>query len=279
MSDLDQSVHSDEGRVDEAADSGVAGRDGAVKTATVAELRRRLATMSLGASVGGTGWNPQVLPVPEPLAELLPRRGLTPGGVVAVSGAMTLPVALLAAATASGATAALVGLPQLNLAMAADLGADLDRIAVIGPDSAGLNDCDRQWDRLEVAGVLLDGIDLVLVGVEHVTPSRARVLAGRARRQGATLLAVGPPDAWPGAGVRMHAQIAGYRHLPLRRNGYGRIGGLQVDVRAAGSGISPRGVRCELVVPGMGEEGALRLVGVEPEGGRIATPNRLRVAN
>ncbi|WP_448223026.1 hypothetical protein [Gordonia iterans] len=250
-----------------------------MKTATVAELRRRLATMSLGASVGGTGWNPQVLPVPEPLAELLPRRGLTPGGVVAVSGAMTLPVALLSAATASGATAALVGLPQLNLAMAADLGTDLDRIAVIGPDSAGLNDCDRQWDRLEVAGVLLDGIDLVLVGVEHVTPSRARVLAGRARRQGATLLAVGPPDAWPGAGVRMHAQIAGYRHLPLRRNGYGRIGGLQVDVRAAGSGISPRGVRCELVVPGMGEEGALRLVGVEPKGGRIATPNRLRVAN
>ena len=147
------------------------------------------------------------------------------------------------------------------------------------PDSVGLNDRDRQWDRLEVAGVLLDGIDLVLVGVEHVTPSRARVLAGRARRQGATLVAVGPPDAWPGAGVRMHAQIAGYRHLPLRRNGYGRIGGLQVDVRMVGSGISPRGVRCELVVPGMGEEGALRLVGVEPGGGRIATPNRLRVAN
>lgn len=233
---------------------------------TVAALRRKLAQMSSGgASTGSAGLGGSVvsdgtttlLPVPAPVAELLPRGGLVPGSVAAVSGAMTLPVALLAAATASGATAALVGLPQLNLAMAADLGADLSRIAVVSEPGV---------DRLEVAAVLLDGIDLVMVGTDRVMPSRARVLSGRARRQATTLLAVGAPDVWPGAAVRMEAQVAGYRHLPLRRNGYGRIGGLQVDIRVAGSGIVPRGVRCELVAPGIGAEGGLRLVPVVSAG-------------
>ncbi|GAC56658.1 hypothetical protein GOHSU_12_00480 [Gordonia hirsuta DSM 44140 = NBRC 16056] len=214
--------------------------------ATVAALRRRLASMS--GSAGQPG--PAVLAVPEPLTGVLPRRGLVRGAVTEVSGAMTLPAALLAAATAAGATAALVGLPQLNLAMAADLGADLSRIAVV--EEPGV-------DRLEVAGVLLDGVDLVLVAVSQVTPSRARVLGGRARRQGAVLVAVGAPGSWPGATVRLSARIAGYRHLPLRRNGYGRIGGLQVDIGAAGSGVAPREIRCELVTPGYGESGALRL--------------------
>ncbi|MEZ5212612.1 hypothetical protein [Gordonia sp. (in: high G+C Gram-positive bacteria)] len=228
------------------------------RPATVAALRRTLAQLSPG------GLAAAVLPVPAPIAELLPRRGLPPGSTVEVSGAMTLPVALLAAATSSGATAALVGLPRLNLAMAADLGADLDRIAVVGEPGV---------DALEVAGVLLDGLDLVLVGTPRVMPARARVLAGRARRQAATLVAVGDPGAWPGAAVRMAAQVAGYRHLPLRRNGYGRIGGLQVDIEVAGTGIVPRGVRCELVMPGIGEEGALRLVSVAERESRWQVAN------
>lgn len=241
---------------------------GAVGPGTVEALRRKLAAMSgtVGAipttgPSGGAGGKP-VLPLPGPITELLPRGGLVSGTVGAVSGAMTLPAALLAAVTASGATAAVVGLPQLNLAMAADLGADLSRIAVV-PDPG--------VDRLEVAGVLLDGIDLVLVGIDRVVPSRARVLAGRARRQSSTLLAVGEPGMWPGAAVRFDARIAGYRHLPLRRNGYGRIGGLLVDVRVVGTGIPPRAVRCELVAPSLGEGGCLQLE-------RVAE-RRLAVAN
>lgn len=255
---------------------------------TVAALRRKLAQMpgsgvvpahagdsADGGSVPGVREGPAVLPVPEPVAGLLPRGGLVPGSVAAVSGAMTLPVALLAAASAAGATAALVGLPQLNLAMAADLGADLSRIAVVPATSPATG----AVDLLEVAAVLMDGIDLVLVGIDRVTPSRARVLTGRARRQSSTLVAVGPTGAWPGAAVRLDAQVAGYRHLPLRRNGYGRIGGLQVDVRAAGTGIVPRGVRCELVAPGIGEDGPLKLMTVAPRESRAPRENRLRVAN
>ncbi|MFM9377865.1 hypothetical protein [Gordonia sp. VNK21] len=199
---------------------------------TVAALRRKLAGLS-----AGPGAAPAVLPVPEPIAGLLPRRGLAPGSVVEVSGAASMPAALLAAVSATGATAALVGLPQLNLAVAADLGAQLDRIAVV--DEPGV-------DRLEVASVLLDGIDLVLVAVDSVTPSRARVLTGRARRQSSTLMVVGPPGCWPGATVRIEAEVSGYRHVPARRSGYGRIGGLEMDVRIGGAGLAPRSTRCAL---------------------------------
>ncbi|MFC0315777.1 hypothetical protein ACFQNE_17495 [Gordonia phosphorivorans] len=261
------------------------------KAATVAALRRRLTQMSGGTDPSRTsqtgsvdGERSTVLAVPTPIADLLPRRGLVPGSVVAVSGAMTLPVALLAAASAAGATAAVVGLPELNLAMAADLGADLGRIAVVESpvaDSAVESSAGRSstaWDRLEAAAVLLDGIDLVLVGIDRVTPSRARVLAGRARRQSATLLVLGPPGVWPGASVRLSAQVVGYRHLPLRRNGYGRIGGLQVDVEAAGTGIAPRRLRCELVTPSIGDAGSLRLQSVEPARRRSAVSARDRWA-
>lgn len=280
MSDLNRDTDAGSG----VASSGVAssGDAGAGDTgSTVAALRRKLAAMG---SPGISGDGAAVLAVPEPVAGLLPRGGLVRGTVTAVSGASTLPVALLAAATAAGATAALVGLPQLNLAMAADLGADLSRIAVVPLDQPGA-------DPLEVAAVLLDGIDVVLVAVDTVMPSRARVLSGRARRQSSALVAVGAPGAWPGAALRLEAQVAGYRHLPLRRNGYGRIGGLQVDIRAAGNGVAPRTTRCELVAPGYGEPGNLRLVtmesrgsrerqeGRESPGNRMPRENRLRVAN
>ncbi|MFT4086564.1 MAG: hypothetical protein QM658_05320 [Gordonia sp. (in: high G+C Gram-positive bacteria)] len=220
---------------------------------TVAALRRRLAEMSGGPPEPG-GPGPGVLPVPPVIASVLPRRGLVRGGVVSVSGAATVLIAILAEVTASGGTVALVGLPQVNLSAAADLGADLRRVAVVSEPGV---------DRLEVAGVLLDGIDLVVVaaGADQVPPARARVLAGRARKQSSTLMAVTAPgrQPWPGAAVRIESEVDGYRHLPVRRSGYGRIGGYGMKIKVSGSGISPRAVRCDLVVPAMGEPGRLEL--------------------
>src|SRR5699024_10647817 len=79
-------------------------------------------------------------------------------------------------------------------------------------------------DPASVVSVLLDGLDLVLVGpdVAVVAPSRARVLAGRVRAAGAVLL-VG--SDWPGSELT----LAG-RHC--------RYGGL-----GAGAGRARRG-RC-----------------------------------
>ena len=245
---------------------------------TVAALRRQLAQMEGRPGVPPSTGS-RVLPVPAPIAELLPRRGLVAGTVAEVSGASTAAVALLAQVSAAGGTAALVGLPQLNLAVAAELGADLDRVAVVPEPGV---------DALEVAAVLLDGIDLVLVAADRVTPSRARVLTGRARRQSSTLLAVGAPGCWPGAAVRIEAQVAGYRHAPgaveiAPHNGYGRIGGLRLDVTVSGTGISPRSVRCELAAQGLGEtglagSGRLRLVAAA-QTPQAQTRPRLAVAN
>ncbi len=198
---------------------------------------------------------------------------------MASSGATTVPMAIIAEATREGATVALVGLPRLNLAAAMDMGADLNRVAVVTEPGV---------DPLEVAGVLLDGIDLVVLGPDlghgrtrgPVPPSRARVLAGRARKQSSTLLVLGD---WPNASVRIESEVTEYRHVPARRSGFGRIGGFGVDVRVTASGARPSSGRFDLVAPGMGdaspgEAAELRLVAAH---GSVQRPSRpaLAVAN
>ncbi|MFT3714623.1 MAG: hypothetical protein QM774_01365 [Gordonia sp. (in: high G+C Gram-positive bacteria)] len=234
---------------------------------TVEALRRQLS--QLQGTPAERPASRTVLPVPGPLAGLLPRRGLPPGSVVEVAGASTVAMAVLAQVSAAGSTAALIGLPQLNLAVAEDLGADLNRIAVV--EQPGV-------DALDVAAVLLDGIDLVLVAAQRVTPSRARVLAGRARRQSSVLLAVGESGCWPGAAIRFEGRVAGYRHVlgtGHQPSGYGRIGGLELEVRVSGTGLAPSTVRCELTEPGLGEPGRPELVEIDVATGRP----RLAVAN
>ncbi|WP_040520535.1 hypothetical protein [Gordonia malaquae] len=240
----------------------------------VEALRRRLAGMS-GDAVAETS----VLPVPEAMAPLFPRRGLSRGTVVTSTGAITVPMAVIAEVTRAGATVALVGLPRLNLAAAMDMGADLSRVAVVTEPGV---------DPLEVAGVLLDGIDLVVLGPDlgpgrkrgPVPQSRARVLAGRARKQSSTLLVLGD---WPGASVRIESEVTEYRHVPARRSGFGRIGGFGVDVRVTASGARPSSGGFDLVAPGMGEttpgeNPVLQLVAAH---GSVQRPSRpaLAVAN
>ena len=141
------------------------------------------------------------------------------------------------------------------MAAAMEMGADLSRIAVV--NEPGI-------DRLEVAAVLLDGIDLVVLGFEDrlgatgvsVPPARARVLGGRARKQSSTLMVLGD---WPGTATRVRGEVREYRHLPLRRSGYGRIGGFRVEVQVTAPGARPAAEEFDLVVPGLGEDGVMRL--------------------
>ncbi|MGB3708007.1 hypothetical protein [Gordonia sp. (in: high G+C Gram-positive bacteria)] len=199
--------------------------------------------------------------MPESLASLFPKGGLPRSAVTAVSGASVIPMSIIAEASRTGNTVALVGLPRLNLASAVEMGADLSRIAVIA---------DPGVDRLEVAAVLLDGIDLVVLGFEDrlghtgmsVPPARARVLGGRARKQSSTLMVLGD---WSGTATRVRGEVQSYRHLPLRRSGYGRIGGFRVDVQITAPGARPVSDTFDLVVPGLGEEGVMRLVKPESQ--------------
>lgn len=182
----------------------------------VHELRRRLAEMS----------GPAADPVSGPAAGGLPR-----GSVAVVSGARSLLVSMVAEATAAGGHAAVVGLPGFGLLAAAERGADLGRLAVV-PEAGA--------DPLEVAAVLLDGMDLVVLGLagRSVPAGRARVIAARARQRGCTLLVT--QGHWQGA-LRIEARVRGYEIAtgPGCRPGEpapgcGRISAVRVTTRILG---------------------------------------------
>ncbi|MFS4490348.1 hypothetical protein [Dietzia kunjamensis] len=165
--------------------------------------------------------------VPGSVAPLLPGGVLPAGRVTAVSGSATLRVGLLAAATAAGARCAVVGWPELGVAAVAEQGGRLDCLALVpdpGPDPAA------------VVSVLLDGLDLVLLGpgVAPVAPSRARVLAGRVRAAGAVLL-VGA--GWPGAELTLAGRHCRYGGLGA---GAGRLASVSTVVRCSGRAAPAR---------------------------------------
>ncbi|WP_167105674.1 hypothetical protein [Mycobacterium sp. DL592] len=175
-----------------------------------------------------------LLPIPESLAALLPG-GLPRGAVAVVSGARSLPVSMAASVTAGGGHVAVVGVPDFGLLAAAEMGADLSRIAVI-PDPG--------TDPVEVAAVLMDGMDLVVLGLagRTVTATRARAVVARARQKGCTLVVV--RGEWHGASIRLDARVRGYEMTAGRSGvpvpGCGRISRVRLSVRASGRSIRSR---------------------------------------
>ena len=193
----------------------------------VEHLRRKIAAVSGKVGGGQRGPAPStdllpdsetLLPVPEsspspsggwyPQAELSPASGRYPpptrlprGTVAVLLGARSLPLSMVAAVTAEGGHAAIVGQPDVGLLAAMEMGADLSRIAVIPEPGA---------DPVEVAAVLIDGMDLVVLGLggRTVPATRARAVAARARQKGCTLLVTG--GDWQGASTRLEARVCGY---------------------------------------------------------------------
>src|ERR1700751_5920257 len=130
----------------------------------VEHLRRKIAAVS-GRVSRGHSTPPRVedlipdseslLAMPESLAGCLPA-GLPRGSVVVASGPRSLTLGVVAAVTAAGGHAAVVGLRRGGLLAAGERGADLTRLAMV-PDPGP--------DPVEVAAVLLDGMDLVVLGL------------------------------------------------------------------------------------------------------------------
>ncbi|MBB5914726.1 hypothetical protein BJY24_003593 [Nocardia transvalensis] len=232
------------------------GSAGEVTQERLAELRRRMAAVPARGAGATTrrSLRREALPVPSALVELLPDGGLPKGSVVAYAGAGSLLTGLLAAVTGSGGHAAVVGLPRLGLLAAAEMGARLDRLAVV-PDPGS--------DPVEVAAVLLDGLDLVVLGLGglSVPPSRTRVLAARARSKGATLVVTG--GAWSGPALRIESRVAGYGGLG---RGCGRLRTLRLDVRVHARTAPPRTGSLELTP----RAGRVEWIAAQPN-----TPRRL----
>lgn len=181
---------------------------------------------------GATG---RVLPVAPALAGLLPAAGLRRGSTVAVHGASSLLLALLAEATAAGSWAAVVGVPSLGLAAAAELGVDVGRVALVPRPGVEFP---------AVVAALLDGVDLVVARATSLPAAVARRLSARARHRGAVLLALGP---WPGADVELSCRREAWEGL---EGGYGQLRARPMLVRARGRGAAARPVSARLWLPG-----------------------------
>ena len=166
------------------------------------------------------------LPIPQLLAELLPD-ALPRGTVAVLSGARSLPLSMVAAVTAAGGNAAIVGQPDIGLLAAVEMGADLSRLAVI-PDPGS--------DPVEVAAVLMDGMDLVVLalGGRSVPVTRARAVVARAHHKGCTLLVT--DGDWQGASIRLQARVCGYE-TTAGMPGFGRISAVRLDVCARGRAV------------------------------------------
>ncbi len=192
-------------------------------------LRRQMAVLSGQVVARADDLLPESesqLALPQWLADSLPVP--LPRGTVAVcSGARSLLLSMVAAVTAAGGNAAIVGQPDIGLLATAEMGADLSRLAVI-PDPG--------IDPVEVAAVLIDGMDLVVLGLggRRVSQTRARAVVARARHKGCTLLVT--DGDWHGAPTRLAARVCGYEITAGSRPGFGRISGVRLQVSGVCAG-------------------------------------------
>jgi hypothetical protein len=174
------------------------------------------------------------LAVPGPLGEILPGGGLQRGSIVRVegapgSGATSLLLALLAAATATGEWAAMLdGDGVLGGLAAAEAGVALERLAVVRAVPAAL------YGR--VLATLLDGVTVVGATIPRgFRLSDARRLEARARERAAVLVTAG---SWPGE-VSLHLRAEHSSWSGLGR-GEGLLAERVLRVAVTGRGAAGR---------------------------------------
>ncbi|HEU5270144.1 MAG TPA: hypothetical protein VFU36_09500 [Jatrophihabitans sp.] len=233
-----------------------------------APLRRPSLRAELGALPAGpiTGLARRALPplpVPDGLAGLVPD-GLRRGSTIAVSGSVSLLLALLGAPSRQGAWTALVGMPAISAEAAAEAGIDLSRLAIINPPGGDWTPA--SWTT--AVGALLDAVDVVVArpgalcrpgafrrpgalrrGADTgrsgagrsgagVPDGDARRLTSRARTKDALLVLFGQPaEEWPAVQLRLAAEHGGWTGIG---NGHGRLTRRRLVVSATGRGRSAR---------------------------------------
>ena len=156
---------------------------------------------------------------------------------MSVHGSTSLLLALLAEPTAGGSWAAVVGMPDLGVLAAAELGVAVDRLALVRHPGADLP---------AVVAALLDGMDLVVAPRARLTDAQARRLSARARHRGAVLLDGG---AWPGADLELHCARSRWDGIG---DGAGHLDRREVTVQARGRGAAARPTRATLQLPAPG---------------------------
>ena len=181
-----------------------------------------------------------VLPVLEPLQPLLPD-GLRRGSTVAVGDATSLALAVVAGPSSAGSWSAAVGVSNLGLAAAAELGVALDRFVVVADPPRDA------W--ATVVATLVDALDVVLVRARHrIGGNDARRLIARTRERGAVLVVLG--DRWPEApDVRL--QIVRSEWCGIG-DGHGHLRARRITVEGGGRRAAARTRQVDLWLPAAG---------------------------
>lgn len=187
------------------------------------------------------------LPVVEALASLLPEGGLPRGTSVSVEGpgATALALGLVAAASAAGSWAVVVGAPDLGLVAAAEAGLVLARTVTVAPPPV-----DR-W--ATVVAALVESVELVLVRpLGRVSATDVRRLGTHLRARGGVLVRLPGPGSWPdGPDLILRASRPEWRGAvgPDRLDGAGRLRARRLVVEATGRRRAARPRRVELWLP------------------------------
>lgn len=169
---------------------------------------------------------------PPPIAFADVVAGLRVGAVHAVE-SRTVALACFAAAMPTGAWGGIVGMPDLGIEAAADLGVPIERIALVPKPG-------RAW--LDVVAGLADAMPLVLAtSPGRISPTDAARLTARLRGASSTLLIAG---AWSGAATTIRRRSAEWRGLA---DGDGRLADGSLLVEVVGSDGAPRSARVPIV--------------------------------
>jgi hypothetical protein len=180
------------------------------------------------------------LPVVEPLTPVL--AGLAPGQVIACRGpaATTLALSLVAGASAAGSWLAIVGVPTVGLAAAAELGVALERVVRVEADPG------RPTEWAERVAAAVDGVDLVITRLP-AAERLVRAVHQRVRQRGAVLVAIDVSRA--GSGADRHDLVldadVGWEGLGL---GHGHLRRRHLVARVSGR-RAPRPRTTELCLP------------------------------
>lgn len=179
----------------------------------------------------------QLLPVSVELATLFRSGGLRRGTTVVVRGSDAVMLRVIAAATTAGSWAAVVGIPELGIAAAEELGVAIDRLALV-PRPGG--------DPGSILAALMDGMDVIVLDSRrvHITEYQARRLAARARNRAAVLVIRGD---WPSADLELSCSASRWTGLAA---GHGYLRSRHLMVSARGRGVAARPVSTELTLWG-----------------------------
>lgn len=222
---------------------------GSALLAQLEQLRGRVAPVTLAAE--------QLLAVPEALQPLFAGGGLPRGASVGFAGAGSWSVAMALAASALGVGGwlAVLGVEELGLVAAAELGVRLDRVLVVSSVASaqlGL-----------VAATLMEAVDVIALHPRSMVSTRdARRLTARARERGTVLFHLDGGRHWPEA-LDLSVSVAPSRCVGIGE-GHGHLQIRQLEVATTGRRAASRQRQASVLVGGPGGS-TLERIGDPPD--------------